>query len=67
VVTVRRPDQEHVEMSVRDDGVGFPAGKELYQMVSMGMTLVVNLVDQISGKITLGRENGTTFTVTFAG
>jgi PAS domain S-box-containing protein len=66
VVTVRRPDQEHVEMSVRDDGVGFPAEKELYQMVSMGMTLVVNLVDQISGKITLVRENGTTFTVTFA-
>ena len=66
-VRVHRPEPGQVELFVRDDGVGFPEGREPSGMVSMGMTLVVNLVAQISGTMTLERQGGTLFTVRFPG
>jgi PAS domain S-box-containing protein len=65
VVTVQRRAGEEVEMSVRDDGIGFPPGKDFNAMVSMGMNLVVNLVEQLSGTIALERTNGSSFVILF--
>ena len=69
VVTVglRRVDKAKVELTVEDDGVGFPEQSDFRQMHSMGMTIVVSLVSQISGTVSLQSERGTRFVVTFPG
>jgi two-component sensor histidine kinase len=64
-VAVQRRDEKTVELLVQDDGVGIPATADVRAMTSMGMTLVLGLVNQLGGKVTVERNNGTTFTITF--
>jgi PAS domain S-box-containing protein len=64
-VSLRTLPEGKVEMAVQDDGVGFPAGNEMDDMTSMGMTLVTSLARQILGSVILERNSGTRFTVTF--
>jgi two-component sensor histidine kinase len=45
--------------------VGFPADVDFQATDSLGMQLVVMLVNQLDGSITLDRTKGTTFIVTF--
>jgi len=54
-----------VEMSVSDSGIGFPEDLDFTDTQSMGMQLVVILVDQLEGTIELKRSNGTEFRITF--
>jgi len=56
-----------VTLSVRDDGVGFPADMDFKNTKSLGMQLVNLLVDQLGGAIELQRGTGTAFTITFQG
>lgn len=48
-----------------DDGVGVPAGVDYTETPSLGLQLVNSLVFQLMGTITMSRERGTTFTITF--
>ncbi len=50
---------------IRDDGIGFPEDIDFMETDSLGMQLVVSLVEQIEGTIELIREHGTEFRVTF--
>ncbi len=52
-------------LTVRDNGVGFPEGIDFTATESLGMQLVVTLVEQLDGSIDLIRGNGTEFRVTF--
>ena len=52
-------------LTVADDGVGFPADLDFRATDSLGMQLVVTLVNQLEGSITLDRTKGTTFIITF--
>ena len=52
-------------LTVADDGVGFPADVDFRATDSLGMQLVVTLVNQLEGTITLDRTKGTTFIITF--
>jgi len=54
-----------VEMAVSDTGIGFPEDLDFMDTKSMGMQLVVILVDQLEGTIDLKRSNGTEFIITF--
>jgi PAS domain S-box-containing protein len=65
VVTVQRRADGEVEMRIQDNGIGFPAEKDFGTMTTMGMNLVVNLVEQLSGTIALERENGSSFDILF--
>lgn len=65
VVSLERVEPTLVEMAVRDNGVGFPEGFDVREAPSMGLNLVVSLVGQISGKVDLWREGGTTFVIRF--
>ena len=49
---------------VRDNGIGISEELDWKSMTSLGMQLVISLVDQVDGTITLDRENGTMFTIT---
>ena len=51
---------------VSDTGIGFPRDLDFTNTPSMGMQLVVTLVEQIEGTIELSRDKGTEFRITFA-
>ncbi len=67
VASFRRLTDATLELKVEDDGIGFPAGADIFNMPSLGMSIVTSLTEQIQGTITLSRESGTRFTITFAG
>lgn len=52
-------------LTVRDNGVGFPEDVDFRNVESLGMELVCTLTDQLEGTITLERNQGTIFTVSF--
>jgi PAS domain S-box-containing protein len=64
-VSLRKTGELSAEFAVRDDGVGIPPQVDLRSLKSMGMNLVLSLVDQIGGTVTTEREGGTTFRVAF--
>jgi PAS domain S-box-containing protein len=52
-------------LTVRDDGIGFPAGLDFRRSPSLGLQLVNTLTMQIDGTIEMSRDPGTTFSITF--
>ncbi len=52
-------------MTVSDDGVGIPENLDIENLESLGMQLVISLVDQLDGEFELKRNNGTEFTLRF--
>jgi len=62
-VTLRRTGEHRIELSVRDNGVGFPG--DFRTMTSMGLTLVNSLAAQMGGDIVMESRGGTRFTITF--
>jgi len=52
-------------LAVSDTGVGFPEDLDFMKAQSMGMQLVVMLVEQLDGGIELKRKKGTEFRITF--
>ena len=64
-VTMRR-DGGQVVLCVADNGVGLPAGFDLHTTESLGLQLVMTLVDQVEGSLTLcNQENGVKFCLAF--
>jgi two-component sensor histidine kinase len=52
-------------LSVSDNGVGIPEDFEIEDLDSLGLQLVVSLVDQLNGELELKRINGTEFIIRF--
>jgi len=61
-----RVEEEIIALTVSDNGAGFPEGIDFRNTESLGLQLVTALVMQLGGEIELKRENGTTFTISFA-
>ncbi|MTK64424.1 MAG: PAS domain S-box protein, partial [Methanobacterium sp.] len=53
------------ELSVSDNGVGFPENLDFKNTESLGLQLVNNLVGQLEGEITLDKNHGTKFKIIF--
>jgi two-component sensor histidine kinase len=53
-----------LQLSVSDNGIGFPENFNYKNTDSLGMRLVNALTDQIEGEINLECKNGTKFTIT---
>ena len=49
------------------DGKGLPENIDFRNTESLGLQLVVSLVEQINGKIKLDTKKGTNFTIEFSG
>lgn len=64
VALYREGDATNV-LIVSDTGPGFPAGTDFRHTTSFGLQLVVTLVDQLNGEISLVSDRGSTFTVRF--
>ncbi len=52
-------DDLHINLIVKDDGVGLSAPKDLSQAKSFGLRLVFNLVEQLDGTVAITASNGT--------
>ncbi len=62
----RNPQPEIIELVVRDNGVGYPKGLDFRKTQSLGLQLVITLVEsQLEGNIELGRSGGTEFKIRF--
>jgi PAS domain S-box-containing protein len=55
----------HYELSVRDDGIGFPAAIDFRRTQTLGLQLVRTLTDQLGGRIEMKVNGGTEFRVLF--
>ncbi len=64
-VALSRVEGGLLRLSVRDDGIGLPAGTDLRKAGSLGLQLVSTLAEQLEGTVTLHNELGTTFELTF--
>lgn len=60
-----RNENDYIRLTVADDGIGFPEDIDFTNTKSLGLQLVMALVQQLKGTINLKREQGTEFTVKF--
>ncbi len=59
-------DDRQLEVTVSDDGVGLPEDLDVHKTDTLGLELVMGLVEkQLEGAIEWRIENGTTFTIRF--
>lgn len=56
---------EHLILSVKDNGIGFPQDIDFKNTKSLGLNIVNSLVGQIDGEIEMIRDDGTEFNITF--
>jgi len=63
-ITLQLTNGAHT-LTVADNGVGFPADLDFRTTDSLGMPLVITLVNQLEGTLELNRENGTAFFTSF--
>lgn len=52
-------------MTIYDNGVGFPEDLNVHDTKTLGMQLVISLINQLRGTVELERGNGTLFRITF--
>jgi two-component sensor histidine kinase len=63
-VIIRRKD-ENILLQVKDNGIGLPEDIDIESNDSLGLKLVMILVEQIDGIIEIEREHGTVFSILF--
>lgn len=59
------PKETRNVLIVSDDGIGLPSELDFGRIDSLGLQLVHDLTDQLLGTMTVNRDHGTTFTITF--
>jgi PAS domain S-box-containing protein len=65
-ITLRlQAEGKNAVLIVADNGIGFPAGLDFTDTQSLGMQLVVTLVEQLEGTVELIRGVGTEFRIVF--
>jgi PAS domain S-box-containing protein len=64
-VTLRDQGAGQLQLSVVDDGIGLGTDFDAENSVSMGLTLITTLVEQLKGRLTIMRSPGATFGITF--
>jgi PAS domain S-box-containing protein len=63
---VIREKSGHITINISDNGKGLPKEIDFRNTESLGLQLVVSLVEQINGKIKLDTKKGTKFTIEFS-
>ncbi|GAA4307906.1 hypothetical protein GCM10023149_01600 [Mucilaginibacter gynuensis] len=64
MVSVKQVGKQ-IEMSVRDNGIGLPAGFNLFKADSLGVTLIKGLTDQLKGTFDIHYRIGVTIMIKF--
>jgi two-component sensor histidine kinase len=63
IVIDARKDKNIITLIVRDDGIGMPQDFDWRNAKSLGLRLIISLVEQLQGTIELDRSAGTMFTI----
>ena len=63
-VTLKQ-NTDHIDLIVKDDGVGLPEDFSIEEKNSIGMNLIQTLTDQLNGVLEISSRNGTCFEVSF--
>lgn len=64
-IEITPQEEGYYLLSIKDNGVTFPEDIDFMNTDSLGMRLVISLVEQIEGHIELIRDNGTEFRIRF--
>ena len=64
-VRMKRAENTRLQLSVADNGAGFPKGVNFRETESLGMQLITTLTEQLDGDIELINGTGTKFEITF--
>jgi PAS domain S-box-containing protein len=64
-ITVRAIPAGQLTVTIHDTGIGFPAGMNFRETESLGLQVACLLTNQLLGTMTLTRDRGTCFTLTF--
>lgn len=64
-IHLSRLSEKHLRLRVEDNGVGLPVNFDVETADSLGLQLVTTLATQVSGTLTVERDNGTRFTLDF--
>jgi len=59
-------DNGYYSLELSDNGIGFPRDIDFRKTDSLGLQLVINLVEQLDGEIEMVSEKGVTFNITFS-
>lgn len=65
VLSTDHPDEEEIQIEVRDDGVGLPEGFDWGGRDSLGLYLVQALSEQLDAELSAESDGGTRFLVKF--
>ncbi len=65
-VAFQKSRDRSLSLMVRDNGVGFPEGLNVYKTESLGLQLVTSLTAQLNATIGLQQNGGTVFEIRFA-
>ncbi|MCX9077913.1 MAG: PAS domain S-box protein, partial [Candidatus Methanoperedens sp.] len=65
VIEFRASSDKSLVLMVRDNGVGFPEGLNVFKTESLGLQLVTSLAGQLNATIGLKQEGGTSFEIRF--
>jgi len=65
IVEFYQEDGSMLVLAVSDNGAGLPESFSLENISTLGMELVVNLIDQLHGRIDIDRTRGTSFKISF--
>jgi two-component sensor histidine kinase len=64
-ITLQQTGKGQCELRVRDNGCGLSRDIDLHETETIGLKLVSVLSEQLGGSLTLLREGGTEFQITF--
>jgi len=57
---------EQINLQISDNGIGLPEDLNLKKIKSLGMKLIQVLTDQIDGELSINRDNGTLYSLSFS-
>lgn len=60
-----RSNDNHYSLTVKDNGIGLPKNFDMAKTGTLGMQLILNLVDQLEGKITFETDPGLEYHIDF--
>lgn len=61
-----KDNSNKITITIADNGIGLPKGLDYRNTESLGLQLVVTLVEQINGTIEIDQKKGTKFTIEFS-
>jgi two-component sensor histidine kinase len=62
-ISLTKRGENGVELVVKDNGIGLPAGLNLEDLESLGLQIVYMLTEQMDGSVEIKNDNGTEFKI----